>query len=181
MVRYLDLKIPQTYNGLPIVEIGNDVFGNYKYLSSVTIPNTIEKIGDGAFANTQGFPCRNIKFQENSNLKYIGARAFSQLSTTHGTSTLFNLVIPKSVIEIGDYAFAMTDWHIDQYVYFEAESSQGITFGEGAFRMYSSSTDYSMHTSNYTYYSMYYYSENKPSTTRTHWHYVDGVPTLWIL
>lgn len=181
MVRYLDLKIPQTYNGLPIVEIGNDVFGNYKYLSSVTIPNTIEKIGDGAFANTQGFPCRNIKFQENSNLKYIGARAFSQLSTTHGTSTLFNLVIPKSVIEIGDYAFAMTDRHIDQYVYFEAESSQGITFGEGAFRMYSSSTDYSMHTSNYTYYSMYYYSENKPSTTRTHWHYVDGVPTLWIL
>ena len=25
----------------------------------------------------------------------------------------------------------------------------------------------------------YYYSENQPTTSRTYWHYVDGVPTLW--
>ncbi|MBR3789616.1 MAG: leucine-rich repeat domain-containing protein, partial [Clostridia bacterium] len=44
-----ELKIPATYNGKPVTEIGFFVFSNCTSLASVTIPDSITTIGDFAF------------------------------------------------------------------------------------------------------------------------------------
>ncbi len=43
------LKIPATYNGKPVTEIGNYAFANCISLTSVTIPDSVTTIGAGAF------------------------------------------------------------------------------------------------------------------------------------
>lgn len=46
------IEVPSEYNGLPVVEIADKGFANRMYLSGVSLPSTIERIGEEAFANT---------------------------------------------------------------------------------------------------------------------------------
>ncbi|MBO5262258.1 MAG: leucine-rich repeat protein [Clostridia bacterium] len=58
-VESMDTKeytIPESYKGLPVKEIGKQAFHLCRQLETVTVPNTIEKIGEGAFLK-----CYNIK------------------------------------------------------------------------------------------------------------------------
>jgi hypothetical protein len=43
-----DVKIPARINGITVTAIGNDAFSG-KYLTSVTIPNSVINIGENAF------------------------------------------------------------------------------------------------------------------------------------
>ena len=43
------LVIPDTYGGKPVVKIGNEAFRDCSGLTSVTIPDAVTTIGDGAF------------------------------------------------------------------------------------------------------------------------------------
>ena len=99
-----DLVIPSTYNGLPIVEIGEDAFAGYtgtfggEYsgddISSIVLPDTITKIGTDAFYN-----CYNlISVQLSNNLTSIGSRAFRNCS-------IESISIPDTVINLGNYVF----------------------------------------------------------------------------
>ncbi len=92
-----NLIIPDMYMNYPVVEICSK---DRKYLNfsleSVFVPKTIKRISSGAFR------CRDsleeIRFEEGSELEYIGPRAFEQ-------SSIKEISIPKSVKIIKDYAF----------------------------------------------------------------------------
>ena len=48
------LVIPETYNGKPVVKIGDWAFWKCTGLTSVTIPNGVTTIGDSAFRSCSG-------------------------------------------------------------------------------------------------------------------------------
>ncbi len=103
-----DLVIPQTYEGKPVVAIGDYAFAAKSSIDSVTIPASVIKIGEGAFSScyyedkNHNMYIKRIKFERKSQLKYIGDKAF------YNCVRLQKISIPDSVEEIGDYAFACT-------------------------------------------------------------------------
>ncbi len=99
----VELNIPSTLFGLPVTEIGDRAFYSDAYyekyevwlfLSKVTIPSSIIKIGEGAFAEN------DIEMLVlNEGLEEIGPGAFAwQVGLTEVT-------IPSTVKTIGDAAF----------------------------------------------------------------------------
>lgn len=74
------------------------VFANCKKLEKVSLPNTLQSIGDNAFQN-----CKALKQIEIPNsVVSIGKSAFSSCTAAESVS------IPESVKTIGSYAFAST-------------------------------------------------------------------------
>ena len=77
-----------------VSSIGANAFRNC-HISSITIPNTITKIGFSAFEN-----CSNLKAITIPNsVTHIGGYAF------HACSNLVSVTLPNSVIELGDAIF----------------------------------------------------------------------------
>ncbi len=112
-----DIRIPSTYNGQPVVGIGDRAF-RYKDITSVSLPSTITSIGMNAFtgcekltsvtipaavtelANYAFSDCSaltEVIFENGSSLTSIGNRAFA------GTDALQSLTIPAGVTSIGSY------------------------------------------------------------------------------
>lgn len=91
------LRVPNTYNGAPVVAIGDGAFANCRLLfGELVIPSTVTSIGESAFENCIGFKGElNLPY----GLKTIGKRAFA------GTAFAGEVNIPSSVASIGDEAF----------------------------------------------------------------------------
>lgn len=111
-----EVTVPETIGGLTVTEIGSQAFA-FVGIEKIKLPDTIEKIGDGAFwqsfftsfeippkvteiaANT----FNGCRFLENINLndgiKSIGDFAFQDCNA------LTKIVIPKSVETLGDAVF----------------------------------------------------------------------------
>ncbi len=93
--------IPDKHNGLPVKEISNNAFSAEKnpqapYIKSIVIPNSVESIGDNAFAG-----CSNLKSVTiPESVRSIGSSAFSKCES------LTSIIIPESVKSIGDGAFS---------------------------------------------------------------------------
>lgn len=68
-------------------------------ISAVTIPATVEEIGDSAFRDCDDL--LKVTFEEGSSLRKIHDGAFYQCDMT-------SFEIPETVVEIGDYAFGST-------------------------------------------------------------------------
>ena len=116
-----DIVIPPTYEGVPIIAIGDGVFGT-KEITSVTIPDTVTSIGEGAF-----FYCPNLtSVTIPDSVTSIGAYAFYNCenlkSVTIGNgvtrieehafvfcTNLQNVTIGNNVSYIGDAAFGACD------------------------------------------------------------------------
>ena len=88
---------------------------------SLTLPETLETIGYGAFENSS---LETIFFDENSNILSIGYRAF------YGADALTQITIPASVVSIDYYAFAMCE-NLETVVFAEGSRLTGVY--EGAF------------------------------------------------
>lgn len=79
-------------------EVFKSMFMYCKNLADVTLPDTIQRIDDSAFAGTK---IQNIDFPED--LNFIGNWAFQKCSE------LGNVEIPEKVSSIGSYAFSETN------------------------------------------------------------------------
>jgi len=88
--------IPDSYNNLPVTQIGRDAF-SMTFITSVTIPNSVTSIGHLAFAN-----CRDLtSVTIGSGVKEIGMRAFDVCDKL--TSVTFQGTIPaNSINSAGD-------------------------------------------------------------------------------
>ena len=100
--------IPETYNGLPVTEIGYEAFYGKQDIVSISIPRTITRIEWGAFADCTGLTSVNISdlaawcrisFDESNPLSYAQNLYLDNELVT-------DLVIPDGVTNIGHSAFA---------------------------------------------------------------------------
>ena len=93
-----NVLIPAQIDGVTIVGIAPRVFcNNDASLVSVSIPNTVEEIGEGAFSGC--VKLSTLRFAPGSRLTTIGASAF------WSCSSITSLTIPDSLRSIGDKAF----------------------------------------------------------------------------
>jgi hypothetical protein len=90
-----DLEIPVSIGGLPVEELGENVFESKTTLHSVILPATVEKIGSFAFGNCSGLEMIILP----ESLSEISMRAF------YGCKSLKEIVLPESLENIGENAF----------------------------------------------------------------------------
>lgn len=90
-----DIVIPATYKGKPVTAIGESAFFNCKYITSVTLPDSVKTIGDYAFNG-----CENLKTVDLGNgVETIGMGAFAYCYSLEGVE------FPSSVRTINADAF----------------------------------------------------------------------------
>ncbi len=89
-----ELVIPDTIKGKTVNTIGEKAF-QYNKLTSITIPDGVTSIGDGAFANCTSLTSITIP----DSVTRIGEKAFG------GCHRLTNITIPDGVTSIGESAF----------------------------------------------------------------------------
>ena len=85
------VKLPDS-----LTKIGNGTFSGTN-VSSFVVPKSLEELGDNVFKD-----CANLKgvnFDNNNSLLTVGASAFENCTN------ITALKLPESVVEIGDYAF----------------------------------------------------------------------------
>lgn len=124
-----DVVIPAIHNDFPVVEIEYKAFNDYVRMKSITIPDTLTKIGDYVFYGCTRFNAIYIsnmaawtetEFAEHSFYRYPDLYLNGELVT--------EIVIPDEVERIGNYAFVdcpfITDLTIPDNV---------KIIGEGAF------------------------------------------------
>ena len=100
-----DLEIPNEYKGYPVVGIDSYAFCNRKF-ETVTLPDTIEFIGDGAFVSC--YNLTSVNFTATPNLELIGEEAFAycdQLSKLTIENSEENIINSTKEVEIENYAF----------------------------------------------------------------------------
>ena len=105
-----------------LVRIKDDAFYGCSNLISMTIPDTVTEIGEGAFMDNVRMS--SVVFGENSQLKIIGASAFA------GLSKLRSITLPVSLEAIGSSTFAQC-YNLSSVTF--AENSQLHTIGDFAF------------------------------------------------
>lgn len=104
-----DIVIPDTYDGLPVTDIGSGAFLFCESLSSITIPDCVTTIGDMAFYSCDSLA--NITIPDS--VTSIGEDAFGCCTNLTSAS------VGKNVISIGEGAFS------------SCYSLEEITVGEG--------------------------------------------------
>ncbi len=87
-------------------ELSRESFKDCKALTSVTLPTTLKVIGDSAFENCEKLS--KVSFNGECGLAVIGHHAFSGCKLFSAFGDGKELVVPKSVGEIGEYAFSGT-------------------------------------------------------------------------
>ena len=132
--KYLsNIVIPKTYNGKAVTGIAAQGFSDCEKLVSITIPDSVTSIGEGAFGNN------------------IRGDAFS------GCTSLTSITIPDSVTSIGDYAFYGCDSLISVTI-----PDSVTSIGSSAFYGCSSLTIYCEAEAKPSGWDYYWNSSNRP-------------------
>ncbi len=115
------VEIPETYNELPVVEIGTQAFRDNDTIKAIIIPSTVTKILQSAFENCTKL--EKVSFKGNGTLKQVGKTAFkgcvnlkeinlpSNVSTLQygafmGCASLEEIVLPSSLKSVSQFAFS---------------------------------------------------------------------------
>ncbi len=85
-----------TFAGVKIESIGDNVFNGFTGITTVTIPASVEIIGNSAFAECTELT--SVVFEENSKLDTVGNRAF------YKDNKLKDITFPDSMTSIGNNA-----------------------------------------------------------------------------
>ena len=93
------MVIPSEIDGKKVVAIGNKAFQNCRYLTKITIPDTVTNIGQGAFLECESL----TEVTLSSNLKCLESKLF------YKCSKLSKVNIPPKISYIGEYAFYSCD------------------------------------------------------------------------
>ncbi|MCL2752399.1 MAG: leucine-rich repeat domain-containing protein, partial [Firmicutes bacterium] len=112
------VKIPATYDGLPVVAIGNNAFSGCGNLTSITIPSGVTDIGRGAFSGCSSLTSITIPPSVTviKSHTFSGCSSLSSITISFGVTniddaafndcgSLASVTIPSSVTRIGGYAF----------------------------------------------------------------------------
>lgn len=101
------LEIPETLDGVEVVEIADEAFSHYFNLTEIILPHTLLRIGFRAFTN-----CRALRqVYMHDTLQEIADEAFSwcvSLTSTHTDSHRHasdKLVLPSGLLKLGAGAF----------------------------------------------------------------------------
>lgn len=94
-----NITIPSLFENKEVSQIVDEGFMG-SYLTNLTIPNTIKRIGFSAFSGCQYL--QNVVFEENSVLETIGDGAFS------GCELLASINLPSCLKVLGESAFSST-------------------------------------------------------------------------
>lgn len=135
-----------------VVKIGRYAFFKCKVLEKVEIPANVQVIEEKAFMECSEL--KNVTFDANIKLSSIGANAFTSCQKME------TLIIPASVKTIGMAPFSDC---VLLKIFCEASSVQSGWNNEW----------------NYGNNSVYWYSQNQPTTEGNFWHYSDGKPIAW--
>lgn len=91
----VNIKVPSTYEGLPVTHIGDDAFNYNEAICSVILPDSIISIGNSAFETCLAL----TSFKMGKGVVTIGEDAFGSCEA------LVSLELPDSVTTIGAAAF----------------------------------------------------------------------------
>lgn len=90
------VTIPSEVNGILVVTIGSNIFGYGNAVTSITIPNGVASIDNGAFDE-----CRQLTSVSIPNsVRTIGWSAFEMCYNLH------SVTLPEGLVSIGEMAFA---------------------------------------------------------------------------
>ncbi len=121
------VTIPDEIDGIPVVAIAKGGFAGCAKLTSISIPDTVEYIGAGAFSG-----CESLGFTEYNNGKYLGnsGNPYLVLVTVRNDEQLTAYQTEASTKIIYDYAFGELEYM--NYVIITDNVKQ---IGVGAFAM----------------------------------------------
>lgn len=94
----VDMVIPEKYNSLPVLAIGDDALSKAVRIESITFPKTLRRIGTRAFYNCQKL--KTVRFAAGSACTEIGDFAFAECEN------LRNAEIPSGVTSLGYALFS---------------------------------------------------------------------------
>ena len=108
-----DIVLPNTYNGLPVTNIPEYAFYNCKTLTSITIPNFVTNIGNGAFADCTSLSemiiessvqttIRNTAFDNCNSLSTIIIRGNVPYYYFKNLPNLTTVVLDDGVVQVGE-------------------------------------------------------------------------------
>jgi len=92
-----ELVIPERLGGKPVTEIADYAFMMHETIESVTIPDTLTRIGSGAFSNCEKLASVTL----GRSVEYIGAAALSE-------TAIKSIELPESLTDLGSSVFYNT-------------------------------------------------------------------------
>lgn len=95
------ISVPDTYDGLPVLEIGESAFSGCAGITEINIPSSVDKIGISAFENC--IALEKVSYQGSafeSSSRVIDAAAFKMCIA------LKKVLLPGGLVEIREKAFA---------------------------------------------------------------------------
>jgi hypothetical protein len=99
--------IPNHYEGMPVVEIGDFAFSRFENLQSIILPETIQKLGIGAFSSCKKLDTITIP----TKVKIIQESCFSNCSRLDS----FDFLMNNLRFQLSKQRIAMVRRHHDLY------------------------------------------------------------------
>lgn len=164
---------------LPVTYVRSGAFSSNTYITKVILPESVTQLDGNVFLN-----CSNLQYVSMLGIKDMTFKGISRSYSTKtivtgnnflGCSKLTTLIVNKAFnlfddpLALNAQQFVGDAKCINIYAFGSEGDSNVIINKEGA------TGNNGLLSGN-----IYYYSENKPTeTSKTYWHYVDGVATLW--
>lgn len=178
------VEILEKYNDgihgeLSVTYVRNSAFDGNSYITKVILPESVTQLDGNVFLN-----CSNLQYVSMLGIKDMTFKGISRSYSTEtiitgnnflGCGKLTTLIVNKAFnlfddpLALNAQQFVGDAKCINIYAFGSEGDSNVIINKEGA------TGNNGLLSGN-----IYYYSENKPTeTSKTYWHYVDGVATLW--